>query len=169
MKNHENDRLAKAFDHMVEQVGDALHDAEEALAPTVDEMVHNAQVLTREIYALTQEEVEMLGDTLRRDLHKANEYVSQEGKELRDWFNFDLELIEDRFGELIARAADKTWLEFRQFGGEDYQASIYRSGEVCTPGTFSCRACDNQIQLSRSATLPPCPVCDRREFFRVIG
>lgn len=169
MKNSENDRLAKAFDHLVEQVGDALHEAEEALEPTVDEIVHNAQVLTREIYALTQEEVEMLGNTLKRDLHKANEYVSQEGKEMRDWFSFDLELIEDRFADLVARAADQTWLDLRQFENENHRASIYRSGEFCTPGTFSCRKCDNRIRLSRAAQLPPCPACDRREFFRVLG
>ena len=67
------ERLTRAFDHLVEQVGDALHDAGEALAPTIDEMVHNAQVTTREIFALTQEEIETLGNTLKRDLHKANQ------------------------------------------------------------------------------------------------
>ncbi len=162
------ERLTRAFDHMVEQVGDALHEAEEALAPTIDEMVHNAQVTTREIFALTQEEVEILGNTLKRDLHKANQALNREGKDLRQWFAFDLELIEDRFIDLVARAADKAWLDFRDFEQEDHQASVYRSGEPCNAGSFSCRACNEVVQLPRSGVLPPCPACDQREFYRVV-
>ncbi|MCP4472450.1 MAG: zinc ribbon-containing protein, partial [Gammaproteobacteria bacterium] len=39
---------------------------------------------------------------------------------------------------MIAHAADKAWLDFRAFGDEDHQASVYRSGEVCNAGRFSC-------------------------------
>ncbi len=163
------ERLTQAFDHLVEQVGDALHDAEEALAPTIDELVHNAQVTTREIFALTQEEVEILGNTLKRDLHKANQALNREGKELSQWFAFDLGLIEDRFIDLVTRAADKGWLDFRDFAQEDHQASVYRSGEVCNAGSFSCRACNEVQQLSRTGPLPPCPACGQREFYRVVG
>ena len=162
------ERLTRAFEHLVEQVGDAVHDAEEAIAPSIDEIVHNAQVTTREIFALSQEEIETLGNTLKRDLHKANQALNREGKELRQWFAFDLELIEDRFIDLVARAADKTWLEIRDFEVEDHQASTYRSGEICNAGSFSCLSCNNVVQLPRTGALPPCPACDRREFYRVI-
>ncbi|MCP4390202.1 MAG: hypothetical protein GY802_18055, partial [Gammaproteobacteria bacterium] len=50
----DKDKLVAAFDHMVENVSEAVHQAEEAIAPTVDEMIHNAQVLARELYALSQ-------------------------------------------------------------------------------------------------------------------
>ena len=162
------DKLTRAFEHLVEQVGEAVHDTEEALAPTIDEIVHNAQVTTREIFALSQEEVEILGNTLKRDLHKANQALNREGKELRQWFAFDLGLIEDRFIDLVKRAADKTWLEFRDFEFEDHQASVYHSGEICNAGSFSCRACSNIVQLPRTGALPACPACDQREFYRVI-
>jgi hypothetical protein len=49
MDINEKDKLVAAFDHMVENVSEAVHDAEEALAPTIDEMVHNAQILAREL------------------------------------------------------------------------------------------------------------------------
>jgi cell division septum initiation protein DivIVA len=64
MEINDREKLVAAFDHMVENVSDAIHEAEEALAPTVDEMVHNAQVLAREVFALTQEEAESLGKGL---------------------------------------------------------------------------------------------------------
>lgn len=169
MEIKDREKLVAAFDHMVEQVGQAIHDAEEAVAPTVDEMVHNAQQLARELYALTQEEAETLGNTLRRDIDKANRTLNQQRKEIKDWLSFDLTLAEDRFIDLIARAADKTWLDFREFENQDQRASLYRSGEVCNAGTFSCNRCGKQIRLDSTGQIPQCPGCDHDEFFRVVG
>ena len=115
MEINDKDKLIAAFEHMVENVSESMHNAEEALAPTIDEMVHNAQHLARDIYALSQEEAESLGETLRRDMHKANRALNQQGKEMRDWLSFDLSLLEDRFVDMIADAADKTWLDFHAF------------------------------------------------------
>ena len=169
MDINEKDKLVAAFDHMVENVSEAVHNAEEALAPTIDEMVHNAQLLARELFALTQEEAEGLGDTLKRDLHKANKTLNQQGKELKDWLSFDLALVEDRFIDLVARAADKAWLDFHEFEYEDHQASLYRSGEVCSAGTFSCCNCDNTFSLSTTGQIPRCPNCDHDNFYRVVN
>jgi rubrerythrin len=168
MENRQRDKLVDAFEHMVENVSESIHDAEEALAPTIDEMVHNAQVLARDLYALTQEEAESLGDTLKRDMHKANEALNQQGKELRDWLSFDLTLIEDRFIDMIARAADKTWLDFRAFEQQNQQAHLYRSGEVCNSGSFSCKHCGETVRLSRTGRIPTCPACGKKKFYRVV-
>ncbi len=169
MEINDRDKLVAAFNHMVDNVSETIHDAEEALAPTVDEMVHNAQVLARELFALTQEEAESLGTTLKRDMQKANKTLNQQGKELKDWLSFDLTVVEDRFIEMIARSADKAWLDFRAFENEDHQASVYRSGEVCSAGTLCCKNCDKNITLSESGQIPRCPVCDHETFFRIIS
>jgi vacuolar-type H+-ATPase subunit H len=169
MKIDDKDRLVAAFDHMVDQVSDAIHDAEEALAPTVDEMVHNAQQLARELFTLTQEEAESLGATLKRDMHKANKTLNQQRKELKDWLSFDLTLVEDRFIDMIARAADKAWLDFRAFENESHQASVYLSGEICNAGRFSCSNCDNSLDLPKTGQLSRCPKCNHSKFYRVIG
>jgi len=169
MEIKQKEKLIAAFDHMVEQVDSAVRDAEDALAPTIEEMVSNAQVLARELFVLTQEEAESLGDTLKRDLAKANRALNQQRKEIKDWLSFDLSLAEDRFIDLIGRAADKTWLDFRAFENEDRQASLYRSGEICNAGTFSCSECNERIQLEKSAQIPPCPACGKEHFYRVIG
>jgi len=160
MDIQDREKLVAAFEHMVENVSESMHQAEEALAPSVDEMVHNAQQLAREIYALTQEEAESLGSTLKRDIHKANQVLNQQSKELGDWLSFDMALAGDRFIEMIARAADKSWLDFRAFEHEDHQASLYRSGEVCNAGSFSCTHCNE---------IPRCAACGHDEFFRLLG
>ncbi len=169
MDINDREKLVAAFDHMVENVNQAIQNAEEALAPTIDEMVRNAQQLAREVFTLTQEEAESLGSTLKRDMQKANVTLNRQRKELKDWLSFDLTLVEDKFIEMIERAADKTWLDFHEFEFEDHQASLYRSGEVCNAGTFSCNNCGKNLHLSKTGHLPPCPGCHHSEYYRVIG
>ena len=165
----DSEKLVKAFDHMVDNVGRAIHQAEEALAPTIDEMIHNAQTLARDIYALSQEESEHLAEALKRDIQKANQAINQEQKELREWFSFDLELLEDRFIDLIGIAADKTWLDLHAFEKQNRQASAYHTGEVCSAGTLCCENCSKTLNFTRTSRIPPCPGCHHSQFYRVIS
>jgi DNA-directed RNA polymerase subunit RPC12/RpoP len=169
MDNPDREKLVAAFEHMIDSVSESMHQAEEALAPTIDEMVHNAELLARDLYRLTQEEAESLGATLRRDMHKANQVLNQQSKELGDWLSFDLEVVEDRFIDLIARAADKTWLDFRAFENETLQLGEYRSGEVCNAGSFACQQCGEILRLSSPSQIPPCAKCGHKVFHRVFG
>ena len=167
MDIRDREKLVEAFEHMVESVHKSIHDAEEALAPTVDEMVHNAEELARELYALTQEEAHSLGETLRRDLHKANRVLNQQGKEVREWLSFDLALAGDRFIDLIARAADKTWLDFRAFEAGTGLREEYRAGEVCSAGSLRCVACGEVQTLERASQIETCAACGHGIFRRV--
>lgn len=165
----EKDKLVEAFDHMVDQVNQSIHKAEESLGPTIEEMVNNAQKMARDLYALTQEESEQLANTLKKDLRNANEAINKEGKEMREWLAFDLALAEDRFMDLISKAADKTWLDFHAFENETHHPHIYRTGEVCNAGTLSCKKCGKEIHFTKTSHIPPCAECHATRFYRVIS
>jgi hypothetical protein len=167
MDNPDREKLVTAFEHMIDSVNESVHSAEEALAPTIDEMVHNAELLVRDIYRLTEEEAESLGATLKRDMHKANQVLNEQSKEIGDWLSFDIDLIEDRFLDLIAQAADKTWLEFHAFENDNMQMSEYRSGEVCTAGSFACQQCGEILRLSSNSQIPPFANCGHDVYHRV--
>jgi len=167
MEKHKTERLVAAFEHMIDSVSESVRETEEALAPGIDEMVHNAEQIARDLYRLTQEEAESLSATLKRDLHKANEVLNQQGKEISDWLSFDLALAEDRFIDLIAQAADKTWLDFHAFENDNLQLGEYRSGEVCNAGSFACQQCGEILRLSSAGQLPRCPGCDHDIYHRV--
>ena len=167
MEIRDTEKLVAAFEHMVENVSQSIHQAEEALAPTIDEMVHNAQQVARDIHALTQEEAESLGATLKRDILKANHVLNRQRKELRDWLSFDLALAGDRFIDLVTRAADKSWLDLRAFENESGHQGQYRKGEVCNAGSFRCDACGHVLRLSATGIVPACPDCGHGVFERV--
>ena len=162
------DKLLKAFNHMVDEVHAAIEKAEETLAPTVDEMIHNAEEMSKKLYALTQDEAKTLSQQLKRDIAHAREYMQTEGKEFNEWLNFDIKLVEDRFADLLSRAADKTWLDFRAFQQQSRDSVIYRTGEICSAGTLKCKSCEQTMTFKKSGHIPPCPKCHHTEFERVV-
>jgi ABC-type transporter Mla subunit MlaD len=109
----ERQKLTQAFSNMAEQVNLAVHNAEELISPTIDDMVDNAKALTKEIYQLTQEEASFLGEAMKLELDNASEALSEQKEELRGWLDFDLLLVEQQFYDLLEKTADKSWLDFK--------------------------------------------------------
>jgi hypothetical protein len=114
----EQKKLAQAFSNMAEHVNLAVHNAEELLTPTIDDLVNNAKALTEEIYQLSQEEAVFLGEAMKLELENANEALNEQKEELKGWLGFDLLLVEQQFFDLLEKTADKSWLDFKAFEAE---------------------------------------------------
>ncbi|MBL7001051.1 MAG: zinc ribbon-containing protein [Gammaproteobacteria bacterium] len=166
--NEQTDRLLKAFNHMVEELHAAVEKAEETLSPTVDEMVQNAEKITRNLYALTTDEAKSITAQLKRDITHARDYMQTEGKEFNAWLNFDIQQVEDRFVDFLSQAADKTWLDFRTFEILSKQNSIYKTGEICSAGTLRCMECSQEMKFTKNSRIPPCPKCHHTRFERQV-
>jgi len=162
------DKLVEAYNRMVDELHAAVEKAEETLAPTAEELLKNAEELARKAYALTADEARSVAENVKRDWAHARQYLQTEGKELSQWFRFDLEQIEGRFMDLVSRAADKTWLDFSRFERETRQQTRYHTGEVCSPGVLRCTHCGQEMIFTRATRIPPCPKCHKTEFERVV-
>lgn len=114
----DRDKLIKAFSGMVENVNQAVHNTEELLAPTIDEMVNNSKTLAEDIHELSQEEAAFLNEVLKLEIENAHNTLIDQKKEFKDWLGFDLLLVEQKFLELLERTADKSWLDFKAFEAE---------------------------------------------------
>ncbi len=162
------DKLVQGFNQMVDELFAAVEKAEETLSPTVTQMLDNAEKLGKQAYALTQDEMKTVSTHLKQEISRARHYLHDEGKEMKDWLNFDLHQVEDRFTDFISKAADKTWLDFHQFEQENEQQIIYKTGEICSPGTLRCLDCGQTMKFTKSSRIPPCPKCHHTRFERVV-
>lgn len=111
----DQEKLIKAFNHMIENVNLAVHNTEELLAPAIDEMVHNSKSLAEEMHELSQEEAAFLSEAVKLEIENAQEALGEQKKELKDWLGFDLLLVEQKFLDLLDQTADKSWLNFKAF------------------------------------------------------
>lgn len=162
------DKLLKAYNHMVDELHAAVEKAEETLSPTIDEMLKNAEQLSKKAYALTQDEAKSISEHLKRDIAHAREYMQTDGKEFKQWLNFDIQQVEDRFIDFLSKAADKTWIDFRALDLLNKKNSVYSTGEICSAGTLRCLKCSQQMKFTKNSHIPPCPKCHHTKFERVV-
>jgi hypothetical protein len=160
------ERLAEAYDRMMERVSASLEEAEEKARPTLQKHLDRAVDKTVELEELTREEAEKVAAWVRRDLRDAGHHLAETGEELGHWLKFDIELMEQRLYEFLARAADKTKLEILELR-ETLQADPpHHSGEITGPGTLYCSDCGQAMHFHRTGHIPPCPKCHGSNFRR---
>jgi hypothetical protein len=166
MTEHKEHRLIEAYEHMLEQVHELFETAEEKYRPKLHEAIETAQKKAFEIGKLSQDEAEKVAGYLKRDLTDMGQYLNDTGKDFRDWFKFDMEVIENRFKQLLINAADRTSLELSRLKERMEVNATWHSGEVTGPGTLVCDKCGQEVHFEKTSHIPPCPKCHATVFRR---
>jgi len=161
-----NDKLLKIYDKIMDQIAEAIHTADVTLQPTLEEMIDNATNLAHQAKDISVKDAKEFSQYLKRDLDDVLHNIHQQGIELRQWLRFDYELVEDKFINIVSKAADKTWLTLNRLEESKRIAIIYKTGEITAPGVIDCVGCSQSMQFKKSTHIPPCPKCHKTEFVR---
>lgn len=172
-KNKDSDekrgeRLTRGYERMLDRVrqhyrGDAPADEHGGgLQQTLD----RARARAVELGELSREEARIVGEFVWRDMTDAGSYLARTGRSLRDWLQFDLELVEARFMDMLMSVADQTRLEWEAFDRDQPPPNAYRTGEITAAGTLVCDACGESMRFKRPGHIPPCPKCHATQFQR---
>jgi hypothetical protein len=157
-------RMVRAYHHMLERARHLFEHDEEPFS--LREAIDDASRRAVEFGELTRGEAEQVAEYVRRDLHDAGEYLSRTRRELREWAQIDLSMVEQGLLDLFTRAADRSRIEYEQFKRELSEGPPYRSGEMTGPGTLRCEACGQHMQFHEPGHIPPCPHCHQTLFRR---
>lgn len=157
-------RMARAYRHMLDRARELFEHREDR--PTLRESIEEASRKAVEFGELSWGEAEQVAEYVRRDLHDAGEYLSRTGRELREWAQIDLSMVEQGLLDLFTRAADRSRLEYEQFQRELSAGPPYRSGEMTGPGTLRCEQCGQLMHFHEPGHIPPCPSCHATLFRR---
>ncbi|HRD66368.1 MAG TPA: zinc ribbon-containing protein [Candidatus Competibacter sp.] len=168
---HDN-RLARAYDSMMERVKirlEELEQAEKAAFPRLSASIEHAAEKAVELGELTREEARLIGGYLKRDLEDAGQYLAATGRDLSAWLQFDLELIEDRLSDFFQRGVDQSRLDLLAFETPpaEVDAKLYHRGEVTGPGTLQCGECGELVVFRAPTLIEPCLACKGTVFVRV--
>lgn len=163
---HTVDRMVEAYERLLKRTHEALESAEKESVPKLREMLDRARDNMVELGELTREEAQKVSEYLRRDLEDAGAYITETGQDLRDWWRFDLELIEQRMLDMFAQAADQTSLGLARWAESARQMTLYQAGEVTGPGTLICDNCGAETHFVKAGRIPPCADCGNLRFKR---
>lgn len=163
------DRLVNAYERMLEHVDSMLDKAEKNTLPSIKKSIDTAREKAVELNELTREEAEKVAAYLERDMKDAAHFLSETGEEFREWFKFDVQLIEARMLEMLAKVADRTRLELDRLADRAREGVLYHTGEITGPGTLVCTQCGKELHFHKAGHIPPCPKCHATEYRRILN
>jgi hypothetical protein len=153
------DRMVAAYDRMLKHTHDAIADAQKETVPRVRDILEKTRDQMVELGELTREEAAKVSGYVERDIKDAAAYIAETGAGLRDWWRFDLRLMEERMIDVFTSVADQTSLQLREWAEQARRAPAYRTGEITGPGTLVCEACGEALNFLKAGRIPPCPKC----------
>ncbi len=165
-KHDAGDRLVDAYEKMLKRTHDWIEQTQKESAPRFREMLGKVRDQMVELGELTREEANKVSEYIERDIKDAAHYIAETGEDLRDWWRFDLELMEQRMLDMFARVADQTSLNLAQWAESARLLSLYQAGEVTGPGTLICDQCGAETHLIKAGRIPPCADCGGTLFRR---
>lgn len=160
------DRLVQAYEHMLKRTRERLDEAQES-APRLGDWLEKTRDHMVELGELTREEANRVAEYIERDIEDAAHYLVDTGEDLKTWWRFDLQLIEDRLLEAFTSVADQTSLQLRALAERARAArTSYQSGEITGPGTLVCNHCGARLHFQRATCIPDCAECGGQAFRR---
>lgn len=160
-----DDHLVRAYEAMLQRAQDGIREAEE-VTPKLREMLDHARDTMVELGELSREEAHRISDYIQRDIEDAATYIVETGDDLRAWWRFDLELIEQRILDAFSSVADQTSLQLAGWADRARRTTLYQAGQITGPGTLVCDRCDAETHFTRTGRIPACADCGGLEFRR---
>lgn len=160
------DKLVHAYEQMLKRTHETIEKAQQESVPKFREILDKARDNMVELGELTREEAEKVSDYIKRDIEDAATYIAETGQEMRDWWRFDLELIERRMMDMFTQVADQTSLQLAQWAENARRMSLYQAGEVTGPGTLICDRCGAETHFVKAGRIPICADCGGTSFRR---
>lgn len=158
-KNKLTDAYSDLMANLYEAMDDTLHSMADAL-DIAKRKLHDAG-------DFSTEELDKLAHFVKRDVeHAAQVDTKADPDSLKEWFKFDVELIENFAVDAFFSLADKTRLELAKLD-QLYHKQSYHSGEITGPGTFVCASCGKEIAFKMPSEIPVCPACQGDTFNRI--
>ena len=160
------DILGVAYETMLERSATEFRKLEKKTGPALHSLIDKARAKAVELGELTEDEAAHLAEYLKRDLSDASFYISEHGRELKDWLGFEDSLIAAELLDVFLQAANPTTVGMNELKLELAAQSIYKTGEVTGPGALVCDDCDEVLHFHKAGRIPPCPKCHKTSFHR---
>lgn len=155
---------------------------EQQEAAQYEKLASRTKELIEEARELTSEALDAAIDKAKEELAAANEFSHEQGERLKNFLRRDLKATREHAAELkeglqpqrvaggiqsvLAGIFAKLGDLFQDWADKVEERLSYRTGEVCSPGTLTCDECENEVHMTATGRVPPCPNCHATEFRR---
>jgi Zn finger protein HypA/HybF involved in hydrogenase expression len=145
------DRLLKRTEELLDSgrknLDDALQKASEEIASAGD---------------FTRERADRVAAFVKRDARHAVEGAQDATKQLRE--AVDPKRVSAGAQSVFAKIMLATSSKLSDWAEKSEQSLEFKTGEVTSPGTLTCKNCQEELHLKKTTKIPPCPKCHQSLF-----
>ncbi|MDT8443313.1 MAG: hypothetical protein RQ722_03380 [Desulfuromonadales bacterium] len=143
------------YEKLASRTADLLEEGKK----TFDEALKKAKEELSAAGDYSRERVDKLGEYVRRDLKanagKATEAVKKAVEPMRVAVG-----VQSAFSRILTSAAE-TLTELAERSEKSLE---YKTGEITSPGTLTCKDCNAEMHMTKTTRIPPCPKCHKTVF-----
>lgn len=142
----------------------------EKLASRTADLLEEGKKTYEEALKKAKDELAAAGDFSREKADKLGEYVSRDLKEnaekTRDAVKKAVKPqrlaagVHSTFSRILNSAAET----LSEFAEKSEKSLEYKTGEITSPGTLTCKECEAEMHMTKTARIPPCPKCHKTVF-----
>lgn len=158
--NDQNDKREEQeevglYEKLASRTADLLEEGKK----TFDEALKKAKEELSSAGDFSREQADKLGEYVRRDLkenaEKAKEAVIKAVEPQRVAVG-----VQSAFTRILTSAAET----LTELAEKSEKALEFKTGEITSPGTLTCKECDAEMHMTKTTRIPPCPKCHKTVF-----
>lgn len=142
----------------------------EKLASRTADLLEEGKKTFEDALKKAKDELSAAGDFSREQVDKLGEYVRRDLKENADKAKQAVKKavepqrvaagVQSAFTRILTSAAE-TLTELAERSEKSLE---FKTGEITSPGTLTCKECDAEMHMTKSTRIPPCPKCHKTIF-----
>lgn len=160
MEGSEQDKskLAEQYDKFASKFNELYLSGKERGRESMSVALEKSREQLTALGEFSAEQGEELKQFLARDLDQTIADAQQLGEEAKERFN----PARLGAGALASMAAvlEQTGNALRSLGDKTRQSLTYKTGEITSAGTLTCQSCGQQVHITKTGHVPPCPKCN---------
>ena len=149
-----------------------------------EKLALRSKELIEEARDKTVETAEAAIEKAKAEMVAAGEFGSEQGERLKTSLIRDLQATRDAAVEMgktagevlephrvaagiqssLAKILDTVSDTLEEWGNKLESGLDYKTGEITTPGTMTCKECGNKMKMSNTGRIPPCHKCKGTKF-----
>jgi len=126
---------------------------------TFDEALKRAKEELSAAGDFSRENADRLGEYVRRDLMDSTRRAGETVKKVVDPQRLAVG-VQSAFSRLLSSAA----VTLTEFAERSEKLLEYKTGEITSPGTLTCKECSAEMHMTKTTRIPPCPKCYKTYF-----
>jgi hypothetical protein len=162
-QGHEDEpKEVSLYEKLALRTRELIEEAREKTAETVDWALDKAKAEMIEAGELGTEQGERLKAFLIRDLQATSEDALSMGKTARE--ALEPQRVAAGIQSSLAKILEAVGSKLGDWGSKLESGLDYKTGEITSPGTLTCKKCESSMKMLTTGRVPPCAKCQGTNF-----